>query len=142
MKNETPRGERVKAVIKSLGINSQTVAKKTGIHRTTLNNYYNTDDLSYETIKRIGNAINYDFSQIFPEMVNELPWLSNDDKDARIKELEGKVAFYTDEAYRLAMAYKKLEYDYNMLKNRVDQQNSTLLMAAEPMEGWEKKKGA
>lgn len=142
MKNETPRGERVKAVIKSLGISSQTVAKKVGIHRTTMNNYYNTDELSFDIIKKIGNAINYDFSQVFPEMAKEKPWLSIDDKDARIKELEGKVAFFTDETYRLTMAYKKLEYEYTILKNKLEQANNGLQIAAEPNDGWEKKKGA
>jgi hypothetical protein len=139
MKNVVPRGERVKAVIKQSGIPVSVIAKKIKKTRSTIHLWFHEDDLDFEKIKEIGDAINYDFSADFPQMKIETPWLTADNKDVKIKELQDKVDFFTDEALRLSKAYKQLEEKYNIL---LAQQNGNLSVAAEPLESWEKKKGA
>lgn len=139
MKNEIPRGERVKAVIKSSGFNVSFLAKKLKVHRSTIYTWFEDDNLDFDKIKEIGNAITHDFSKEFPMMASEKPWLNYDEKDQKIKELEDQVSFWSQEVYRMKKAYEALSEKYNML---LAQQNNNLLVAAEPLESWEKKKGA
>lgn len=140
MESTISRGSKVRDVIISKGFSLKFVGQKLKKSRGTISLWVRNEELDYKYIKMIGDVIHHDFSLEFPEMKSSKPWLSIDEKDQKIKDLEGQVSFWSKEVYRMKMAYEELTEKYNM---QLAQQNgNSLLMAAEPMEGWEKKKGA
>lgn len=61
------RGEVVRKILDDLDVNKTHLAKKIGVHRDTINNWSKEPNLSFEKIRKIGNAIDYDFSRDFPD---------------------------------------------------------------------------
>lgn len=135
MKKITHRGAHVRDVIILNGYTIQGVANKLGKYRTTLTKWFTQEDLDYKYIKLIGDAINYDYTSDFPEMEGIYSHKKNYTKEKNLREAEDKLKFWMDEVYRLSMANKALE-------QRIEELEGNLQIAAEPKEGWEKKKGA
>lgn len=135
MNGKNLRGARVKAVIKEQGLTLTGVAKKLHIHRVTMSNWLEEDELDYKKIKKIGELLNYDFSKDFPEMKSEAPWLISSNTNERVIELEQQVKFWQDEVYKLSMKCIKLE-------NEIKDRDVKLIIAAEAEAKFERKKGA
>ena len=63
----THKGEKVEQIMRQLGISKKDLASKLGVSRNTIFKWLKDPDLTYEKIKRIGDAIDYDFSMLFPD---------------------------------------------------------------------------
>jgi predicted DNA-binding transcriptional regulator AlpA len=63
------RGEVLNAVVKRSNYTISQVVKKTGYSRASFYNHIQNKDLPFEILERYGNAVGYDFSEEFPEMV-------------------------------------------------------------------------
>lgn len=60
------KGELVRKRITQSGVSVKSIAARLGVSRQTLYDYLERDDLNFDIINRIGFAIKYDFSRIFP----------------------------------------------------------------------------
>lgn len=134
MNKITHRGAHVRDVIILKGYSILGVANKVSKYRTTLTKWFTQEDLDYKFIKIIGDAIDYDFSEDFPEMTVNYSHKKNYAKEKSIRELEEKLKFWQDEVYRMSIANKALEQKIEELEGD--------LQLAEPKNNWEKKKGA
>lgn len=136
MKKITHRGAHVRDVIILKGYTIQGVANKLGKYRTTLTKWFTQEDLDYKIIKQVGDAVDYDFADDFPEMAGVYSHKKNYSKEKSIRELEEKLKFWQDEVYRMSLHNKALEQRIEELES------DSYQIAAEPKSGWEKKKGA
>jgi transcriptional regulator with XRE-family HTH domain len=62
------RGEFVSNIVRQSGMSITEVAKRVGITRTQLYNWFKRDDLDWQPIYRIGLIVKYDFSINYPEI--------------------------------------------------------------------------
>lgn len=61
------RGEVVSRVIKQLGVKKTNIVSKLDIANSTIYSWLSDPEMSWEEIRRIGEAINYDFEIDFPD---------------------------------------------------------------------------
>lgn len=59
-------GQIVEKVVKTGKLSISEVSRKLNVSRRTLYNWFQTRDLSFDTIEKIGIVINHDFSEEFP----------------------------------------------------------------------------
>lgn len=64
---EKHHGELVERVVRRSGMSLSELARKTKVNRRSLYNWFQQKRLHADTILRIGTALNYDFSEDFPE---------------------------------------------------------------------------
>lgn len=61
------KGERVALTIKRLGVKKSKIIDKLGIANSTIYTWLSDPDMSWENIRKVGLAINYDFEIDFPD---------------------------------------------------------------------------
>jgi plasmid maintenance system antidote protein VapI len=66
------RGEIVENAVRDSGVSISSLAKKLGKSRRHIYNLFQYHNLDWETIVQIGYIIKIDFSQIFPELKNQI----------------------------------------------------------------------
>jgi len=76
VKKARHRGELLKTIVDSSGMKIESVARKAGYSRTSYYNHINDADLSIHILFKYGQAVNYDFSNEFPEIL-ELAKIKN-----------------------------------------------------------------
>ncbi|MEM7174162.1 MAG: helix-turn-helix transcriptional regulator [Bacteroidota bacterium] len=69
MKNH--RGQIVRSIIKQSGYSLATLAKRLCVSRTTLYNQFDNQNMSYDFIINVGYIIGFDFSIIFPNILEK-----------------------------------------------------------------------
>lgn len=100
------RGEIVEQAVRKSGIPISTIAKRLGKSRRWMYLMFENPDVPFETIKRIGQIIYYDFHDDFPS-------------------LSGKAQPYTDEETQYD-AVKNAEYWKNKYFNLLEEYHSLL----------------
>jgi AcrR family transcriptional regulator len=56
-------GEIVETAVRASGVSISRLAKKLGVTRQTVYNYFHSQTIPWDTIRQIGDYINHDFSQ-------------------------------------------------------------------------------
>ena len=64
---EKHHGQLVEKVVRRSGMSLSELARKTNVNRRSLYNWFQQKRLHADTILKIGTALNYDFSEDFPE---------------------------------------------------------------------------
>jgi len=62
------RGQLLEDVVKASGIKKEKVAEKAGYQRTSYYKHIKEPELPYHILTSYGKAINYDFTELLPEM--------------------------------------------------------------------------
>jgi len=83
------QGELLKNVIKSKGLTANYISAALNIHRNTITNKFNKEVLPADFLIKVGNLINYDFSQ-------EIPFLKNTEAKATCNDTANIIAQIQD----------------------------------------------
>ncbi|MGN2373509.1 TetR/AcrR family transcriptional regulator [Sphingobacterium spiritivorum] len=108
------RGEILKEVFEDQGVNISKVAKKIGVDRATVYRHFADRQLSIDYIVKYGQAIDYDFSKYFPELLQVVQDPSIDFEKKAPKtysELERDVNYWKDKYIDLLEQYNRLISD-------------------------------
>jgi hypothetical protein len=70
--NNTHHGQLIEKIIRRNGHSITDIARLTHVNRRSVYNWFNQARLKPRTIKSIGEAIQYDFAGIFPELEQEV----------------------------------------------------------------------
>lgn len=105
------RGEILKQVFEEEGVNVSKIAKKIGVDRATVYRHFLDDNLSIDYIIKYGQALDYDFSKYFPELLQVVQDPNNPYEKKAPKtyaELERDVEYWKDKYIDLLEQYNKL----------------------------------
>lgn len=104
------RGEILKKVFDSEGVNVTKTAKKMNIDRATIYRHFADDDLSLDYILKYGKAIDYDFSKYFPELLQIVQDPSTETKKSpkTYADLERDVEYWKDKYIQLLEQYNQI----------------------------------
>lgn len=104
------RGEILKKVFDSEGVNVTKTAKKMNIDRATIYRHFADDDLSLDYILKYGKAIDYDFSKYFPELLQIVQDPSTEPKKSlkTYADLERDVEYWKDKYIQLLEQYNQI----------------------------------
>lgn len=108
------RGEILKEVFERQGVTISKVAKKVGVDRATVYRHFLDEDLSIDYIVKYGQAIDFDFSKYFPELLQVVQEPGNQYETRAPKtygELERDVEYWKDKYIDLLEQYNKLIRD-------------------------------
>jgi hypothetical protein len=70
--NNKHQGQLIEKIIRRNGHSITDIARLTHVNRRSVYNWFNQPKLKARTIKSIGEAIQYDFTGIFPELIDEI----------------------------------------------------------------------
>jgi len=93
------RGKKVKDLLNSLGIKIKSIAPIINKSESYTYVLLESPDLNWEVIRKIGDAINYDFRKIFPNMPVLTTIYENEGK--RYKTVEEEALYWKEKYYSL-----------------------------------------
>ncbi len=103
------RGEILKKVFESEGINVSKTAKKMNIDRATIYRHFSDSDLSLDYIIKYGRAIDFDFSKYFPELLQIVQEPETQKKSPKTyADLEHEVEYWKDKYIQLLEQYNQI----------------------------------
>lgn len=121
MKN-VHRGHIVEDRVRKSGQTIEQLSKKTGYSRSGIYKHFEREELDWKHIIKIGKAINYDFSNEFPELATYSTSMVMEDlsvyaaKDEKVHEAMVEIDKWKTKAYELSEELIKVkEMYYNLL---------------------------
>jgi transcriptional regulator with XRE-family HTH domain len=107
----THRGKIVEFIVRRHPLGLSEISRKVGVSRRTLYNWFENEKLSMNDIKKIGVAIDYDFSKELPVEIyeNSLSNLKYQETKALSPDTEYRAVYYWMEKYiRLLEQYNEI----------------------------------
>ena len=116
-------GEIVELAVRRKNINISELSRKMKVNRRTLYNWFQQETLTSSVIYSISQAIDYDFSQEFPEnFFNKLTNCQKTQEEDCASETEGLHYYWMKKYITLLEDYRLLMEKYNNLQESADRQ--------------------